>query len=113
MSEKEKVNSMSKRGNRESLHYAIAHCRELQALELEGFIRGHHKGKTMNVRDWVLIESLRKQMRDLEKAWPTYYVTVMPNLKEEHRWDVLRALADLRNVAGCCFLKIQEGRGQT
>ena len=74
--------------------------RQLKQLEIEGFVRGERNGKTVEVALEVLVESLSKQWKDFEDAW------------EHHRhWknapDLMKVkLADLRNNAGCVFLKV-------
>jgi len=70
---------------------------ELKNLEMEGFGIGSLKGKTMNVSLNELMKSLRKQYLDVFEAYAK-------NDKEA----IKRCLADLRNLAGCCFLNIQQ-----
>jgi len=99
MERKKPSRSHSKTIDFESLkiYHDLENCTELHRLEADGFIRGTEKGKTMNVPLWDLEESLRKQYRDWIKA------SVDGNVHE-----MKRTLADLRNLAGCVFLKIQE-----
>lgn len=70
---------------------------ELIKLEKQGFIHGEKQGKTMNVTTHDLHKSLLKQWRDYIKAY-----------NSENVDDIKITLADLRNVAGCLFLKLQE-----
>ena len=78
--------------------YPITINKELKALEIEGFVRGLRKGKTMNVTlDKIVLESLHKQYLDFLKAYGS-----------QDKDEMKRTLADLRNVAGCVFLKILE-----
>jgi hypothetical protein len=88
---------------------AIKQNVKLRRSEQDGFVRGEKKGKTMDVSDYVLMASLRKQMLDLEKAWATYYVTTMPTRKQIAKQELEKKIADLRNVAGCLFLKLGGG----
>ena len=90
------------------LRKRITHNGKLRTFEILGFLRGEQKGKTMNVDPYALMEGVRKQMLDLEARWATYYVTIMPSLKEKHLEEVEKAIADLRNNAGCLFLKLEE-----
>lgn len=76
------------------------HCNyNLQELEVEGFYRGKQKGKTMNVPLHIIMQSIDKQHEDLTTA----YINTPQNYK-----NLKQRLADLRNVAGCAFLKIEE-----
>ncbi len=68
--------------------------KELLNLEEAGFRRGDEKIKTMDVSSNDLKGSLYKQLMDYLYA---------PNVDETKR-----SLADLRNVAGCLFLKLVE-----
>lgn len=81
----------------EVLHCGISENKELKKLEIEGFVRGCEQGKTMNVAFSVVAKSLRKQWND----WVKVRFSSDPE-------KMKRALADLRNVAGCLFLKLQE-----
>lgn len=75
---------------------------ELRSLELDGFIRGIRKGKTMDVDLSRLRYSLRKQMGDYESKWIDHI------LGEATKDDLKRYVADIRNVAGIIFLKLCE-----
>ena len=75
---------------------AIRNNKKLQALEKRGFTRGKRKGKTMNAPLGEFYSSLSKQWRDFADA----YVCCADV------GHVMRCLADLRNVAGCLFLKL-------
>lgn len=70
---------------------------ELEELEKEGFHRGSLKGKTMDKPIGPIVDSLKKQWRDFLTAW-----------YENDDEKIKRSLADLRNVAGCVFLKLKE-----
>ena len=81
---------------------------ELTRLENDGFIRGDAKGKTMDngdmpilMKEAELYKALQKQFRELETA----YTTVA-------KGELRRRIADVRNNAGCLFLKIEEERAQ-
>ena len=69
---------------------------ELQGLELAGFVRGNIRGKTMNVPLSTVWMSLMKQVADVGQA-----------LGDNNMIALKKALADLRNVAGCMFLITQ------
>jgi len=62
---------------------------DLLKLEELGFQSGDRKGKTMDVKEYVIYESLQKQFEELEIAYE------MGTLKE-----LKRRIADLCNVAG-------------
>jgi len=79
------------------LYNSIRNNGELQTLEIEGFQRGVKRKKTMDVTLDVLFESLGKQYRDFLRS---YGMNDGENMK--------RCLADLRDVAGCFFLKLTE-----
>lgn len=74
---------------------------ELSSLELDGFIRGIRKGKTLNVNLDMLTHSLRKQMGDYESKRIDYI------LGKATIDDLKRCLADIRNVAGCIFITLK------
>ena len=106
-----------------SLYSKIFANGELIDLERQGFERG--RGKTMDV-DWLVVSlSLKKQMADLEYAInvgqgaSTFSssrttldsVAIIKNAPSQGLYnldEIKRAIADVRNVAGCLFLKIQE-----
>lgn len=69
---------------------------KLKELELAGFRRGDRKGKTMDVPLSEMFGSLSKQWKDLHDA---YYLGLDTGTLMKH-------IANLRNVAGCLFLKI-------
>jgi len=80
---------------------------ELIDLEKAGFERGEKRGKTMNC-DWIVLSrALEKQIADLQYAIDIGLIEAtsegLTNLAE-----IKRCIADVRNVAGCLFLKIQE-----
>lgn len=75
----------------------IVQCTELHRLEADGFLRGERKGKRMNVPWQDIVASLDKQYHD----WLNAYAEGDPDAMK-------RTLADLRNLAGCVFLKIKE-----
>lgn len=75
---------------------------ELHDLELDGFIRGTRAGKTISVTLDVLKNSLRKQVGDWESALVDY---ILGNATLD---DLKRCIVDIRNVAGCIFLKVCE-----
>ena len=88
-----------------SLYSKIFANGELIDLERQGFERG--RGKTMDV-DWLVVSlSLKKQMADLEHAINVGLINA-PNQGLYNLDEIKRAIADVRNVAGCLFLKIQE-----
>ena len=82
----------------ETIYNKIQANIELQNLELRGFIKGDKKGKTMDVPLVALKMNLAKQFRDWLNAYDSKNIL-----------DMKKALADLRNVAGCVFLKLLEG----
>jgi len=71
---------------------------ELKELEIQGFLSGLKRGKTMDVPLRTLFRSLEKQHDD----WLVAYVN-------KNILEMKKALADLRNVAGIMFLKLNEG----
>jgi len=74
----------------------------LLEYELRGFLRGDEKGKTLNVSLDVLKNSLNQQHTQFESTYIDYV------LGKKSRGDLMRCVADVRNVAGCIFLKLQE-----
>lgn len=80
------------------LHRKIDENEELKELERQGFVRGEKKGKHMNVSLKELMQSLRKQYLDCLGAYNSKKIS-----------DMMCTIADLRNVAGCVFLKLEEG----
>lgn len=83
----------------------IETCKELKQLEIKGFQRGKKKGKTMSVPLSKIFESLMKQWRDLHTTFFEFYHLYSYGKDSS---DVKKCIADLRNVAGCLFLKILE-----
>jgi len=83
------------------LYNSIRDNGELQTLEVQGFLRGAERKKTMDVDVNILFESLGKQYRDFVRAYGI-----------NDREDMKRCLADLRNVAGCFFLKLTEDKAK-
>ena len=79
------------------IYNAIQASKELDDLEIQGFIRGDEKGKTMDVPLQALFVSLAKQYNDWVDAYDTRIISKMK-----------RSIADIRNVAGCVFLKLME-----
>ena len=86
------------------IYNTINTSKELEDLEIKGFLRGEKAGKTTNVPIGVIYESLSKQVKDLQDAYQFYQIN--SSQKEELK----QKIADLRNVAGCLFLKLQEVR---
>lgn len=86
----------------QQLHNAINNSRELYAYELQGLLRGEERGKTMDVPLATVLHSLEKQERDLEDTILKFYA------KQADARDLKKGLADIRNVAGLCFIKLQE-----
>jgi len=76
---------------------ALVNNDELNKHELLGFAKGAMKGKTMDTALDTLFTDVLKQFTDLAKA------NNSKNLKA-----MKQASADLRNSAGCYFLKLQE-----
>lgn len=82
----------------ESIRYDL----ELKYHELEGFKRGVLQGKSMDVSVDDMRFQVKRQFRQLtSEFYPNYD-------KPERIKKIKRRIADLRNVAGCLFLKIQE-----
>lgn len=69
----------------------------LEELEKEGLCRREQRGKKPDVDVAVLCDSLGKQYRDFVRAYGI-----------SDRQEMKRCLADLRNVAGIMFLKLEE-----
>ena len=91
------------------LYYQISQNKDLAGLEKLGFIVGEQRGKTMD-GDWMIVcNSLHKQYNDLLKAVSWYQNRCKHTTPEADILDIKRKIADLRNVAGCLFLKLQEG----
>jgi len=77
---------------------------ELKELEIQGFVRGLKRGKTMDVPLEVFFKSLEKQYKDWVRAF-----NIKPE-KTKHKIPAMKkSLADLRNVAGITFMKLKEG----
>jgi len=89
---------------------------ELLELEIKGFLRGKRRGKTMKVSIDDIYLSLEKQIIDLKLVWHEYIRSrlkgkqklVRPNKYLLNIIPMKKCLADIRNVAGCMFLKLQE-----
>lgn len=77
---------------------------ELLRLELKGFRRGEKQGKTMKTDIKTLVASIDKQHHDLRSAYLDYVM----NKRLSNLRIIKRHIADLRNAAGCLFLKILE-----
>lgn len=69
----------------------------LEELEKEGLCRGEQRGKKPDVSIDVLALAVHKQYRDFVRA----YV-------DDDKKEMKRCLADLRNVAGLVFLKLED-----
>lgn len=97
------------------LRERIIRNKKLGKLENQGFERGDSRGKTMDVQKQVVMASLYKQVEDVAQAWNRYFFRVQAtrpyphNLPLKEKEELERCLADLRNVAGCLFLKLEEG----
>lgn len=74
----------------------------LKYFELMGFRRGLRRHKTMDVELGRVFESLKKQWNDLRDAY----------MLCADEATLMRCIADLRNVAGCLFLKIEKREGE-
>jgi len=82
---------------------------QIKEAELEGFQRGEKKGKTMNgIHSWSLLGSLLKAMDDLKLEWDKHPLPFLP----EEAAIIKTKIADVRNVAGCLFLKVLEENGE-
>lgn len=84
----------------------IAENKRLSTLEKVGFDIGISRGKTMDVSIEIMNGSVSKQWKDYKWAWENY----LRDKSELNRQAVETAIANLRNVAGCMFLKIEEER---
>ncbi len=91
-----------------SLHNQIKCNKKLQNLEKNGFLRGVKRNKTMDVSTNIVFASLEKQWSDLTIAWKNYPPRIGLSLKfrPSSSAEMLQKIADLRNVAGCFFLKL-------
>jgi len=87
------------------LYEKIARNGELIEYEKIGFEKGEKKGKTMDVDAYVVLRSLEKQMADLSYHFDMRMLDVYEDFDLS---AIKQAIADVRNVAGCLFLKIQE-----
>jgi len=89
---------------------------ELLELEIEGFLRGKSRGKTMNVSINDVYDGLDKQIMDFRLKWNEFQrhrlrekqKLISPKSSLSDIPALKRYLADLRNIAGCMFLKLQE-----
>lgn len=86
------------------LYRQIEECAELIALKEEGFMEGYDKGKTMDVSVGELQKSLGKQWDDFKAAYYRFTITRCKRNPKQLKKDI----ANLINVAGCLFLKLQE-----
>lgn len=77
---------------------------ELKSLEKDGFARGEARGKSMDYPFMSVVLSLHKQIDDVNEVLDVNLDETNPDF----RTSLKKALADLRNVAGCMFLKLQE-----
>lgn len=91
-----------------SLYNQIKCNKILQNFEKNGFLRGVKRNKTMDVSMDIIFASLEKQWNDLRIAWKNYPPRIGLSLKfrPSSSADMLQKIADLRNVAGCFFLKL-------
>lgn len=98
------------------LHDDINGNVELQNLEIDGFMRGEQQGKTMDVPFETVVQSLRKQNMDFQESYLRYMQIIRLSKAVKDRnltldaaalvLDLKRRVADIRNVAGCVFLKL-------
>ena len=79
---------------------------QIMKLEHAGFVEGLKRGKTDKVPLEIIVTSLEKQWGDFLATWTGY--KNLPKTKTTTE-DLKRTLADLRNVAGIIFLKLNEG----
>ena len=92
------------------LRQMIQRNKLLRDMEVRGFIRGDEKGKTMDVDPYTMMQSVRKQIGDLEAAWAVYYLG-FPAYRQQQRMELQQKLADLRSVCGCLFIRLEHERG--
>jgi len=76
--------------------------KELEDLELKGFLRGDKEGKTFDVSFFAVKDTLDRQVKQLERVFIKYL------RKSENVDELKRCIADVRNCAGAFFLKILE-----
>ena len=82
---------------------------DLVNLEKAGFIHGVEKGKVMDTNIETIYESLVKQMTDLDKVFiKMLFLEGQPTISPEEIYEIKQCIADIRNVAGCLFLKVAE-----
>ena len=82
---------------------------DLVNLEKAGFIHGVEKGKTMDANLETVYESLIKQVTDLDKVFiKMLFLEEQPTVSPEEIYEIKQCIADIRNVAGCLFLKVAE-----
>ena len=79
----------------------------LEEMEKDGLFRGEERGKKPDVSFDILVGSLSKQMEDchtaIQRLNNEYYLTL-----DEAKTELKKCLADLRNVAGIMFLRLEE-----
>lgn len=92
----------------------LARNKKLKQLENDGFHRGEKQGKTINVRLPEMWKSFRKQCDDLKGAYEevlekqTYPYGSFSQLTQADIDHLMQCVADVRNVAGCFFLKLKD-----
>lgn len=92
----------------------IQRNKELRKLEQEGFERGEKRGKKLTVHMHEVWKSFQKQYIDLENAYQqivnkqTYPYDSFSKLEQADVDYFKKCIADLRNVAGCLFLKMRD-----
>lgn len=85
------------------LYNQIKNNRELTDLEINGFIQGATKGKTIDISMTDIYLSVHKQYLDFALE----ALNSSPNI-EKNSVILKQRLADLRNCAGLMFIKLQE-----
>jgi hypothetical protein len=96
------------------LYNKIRNNKTLQTLEETGFKLGVARGKSIDVDISVIKNSLQKQYDDFQEAYfrfstPFFAGSMEPVTREGrelNKQKLEKCIADLRNVAGCLFLKI-------
>lgn len=79
------------------LFNSIKNDKMLNEYELSGLAEGRKRGKTPDVPLTILNDSLHKQYLDFLKAYG-----------DDNQEEMKKCLADLRNVAGICFLQLSK-----
>ena len=90
--------------NWEELKKAVDDNAELKEMQDIGWKKGASKGKSMAVHYVTMMLALEKQMKDLQYLFDVYAMEEKIPLII----DIRQAIADVRNVAGCLFLKMQD-----